>query len=268
MKLTQPLKWPGGKHYLAKRIIDLFPPHIHYVEPYFGGGSVLLNRDPEGVSEVANDIDGELTNFWRVLQSQISFDLFSRIVEAIPLSRNEWNGSHAASNSASIGRAVDFFVNARQSRAGDQKAFTSLTRTRTRRGANGNVSEWLGAVDGLPAVHARLRRVVVENLPALEVIRREDTPNTLFYLDPPYLHDTRASKSLYRHEMTEADHVALLMATYDVKGKIILSGYPSDLYKAVLEVGAGWRFVDFDLPNNQAGGESKRRMIERVWMNF
>jgi DNA adenine methylase len=269
-KLTQPIKYPGGKSYLAKRIIDLMPPHIHYCEPYFGGGSVLFNKDPGGISEVVNDIDGELTNFWRVLRNPEWFARFERAVQAIPLSRDEWNVAHsdAGDGLPGVNSAVKFFVNARQSRSGDQKAFTSLTRTRTRRGMNGNVSEWLGAVEGLPAVHARLKRVAIENLPALEVIRREDTPETLFYCDPPYLHETRASKKLYRHEMTEDQHAALLNVLMKVEGKVMLSGYPSELYKEALEYIACWRFVDFGMPNHQSGGESKRRMVERLWMNF
>jgi DNA adenine methylase len=268
-KLTQPLKTPGGKAFLAKRIIDLFPPHTHFCEPFFGGGAVLLNKDPEGISEVVNDIDGGLTNFWRVLQDKHMFEEFSRIVEAMPLSRAEWNQSHYSIYQISlVNRAVNFFVNARQSRAGDQKAFTSLTRTRTRRGMNGNVSEWLGAVEGLAAVHARLKRVVIENLPALKVIRREDTPGTLIYADPPYLHETRASKNLYRHEMTKEDHEEMLMALTKVKGMVVLSGYPSDLYREILEEWAGWRFVDFDIANHQSGGSSKRIMTERCWLNY
>jgi DNA adenine methylase len=279
--ITQPIKYCGGKNYLARRIIDLFPPHIHYVEPFFGGGSVLLQRDTmderfwvaphKGVSEVVNDVDGELMNFWRVLQTEEAFGVFARIVEAIPLARAEWDWAALCSTvemDSPIDRAIRFFVHARQSRAGDQKAFTPLTRTRTRRGMNGNASEWLGAVEGMADVHARLKRVVVENLSALEVIEREDTSDTLFYCDPPYLHETRTSKKLYRYEMTEDQHASLLNVLIKVEGKVILSGYPSGLYKEALESIAGWRFVDFDLPNNQAGGKSKRRMTERVWMNF
>jgi hypothetical protein len=63
--ITPPIKRHGGKHYLAKRIISLMPPHTHYVEPFFGAGGVLLQKNPEGVSEVINDIDGELICFWR-----------------------------------------------------------------------------------------------------------------------------------------------------------------------------------------------------------
>ena len=70
---TPPLKWHGGKHYLASRFVGLMPPHLHYVEPFLGGGAVLLARDPndpslwlsphKGVSEVVNDINGRLVNF-------------------------------------------------------------------------------------------------------------------------------------------------------------------------------------------------------------
>jgi DNA adenine methylase len=78
-RLTAPLKWHGGKHYLASRIVALMPPHLHYVEPFAGGLAVLLARDPDdpdkwmpphkGVSEVVNDLDGRLINFWRVLRA-------------------------------------------------------------------------------------------------------------------------------------------------------------------------------------------------------
>jgi hypothetical protein len=77
---TKPLKWHGGKHYLARQIIDLMPPHTHYVEPFFGGGSVLFAKPFDGVSEVVNDLDGELTNFWQVLRSPELFERFYRVV--------------------------------------------------------------------------------------------------------------------------------------------------------------------------------------------
>lgn len=275
--LTQPIKYHGGKHYLAKRIISLFPRHLHYVEPFFGGGAVLLARDPEdealwfpphkGVSEVANDINGELTNFWRVLRGSL-FPDFQRIVETIPLSRTEYQefvDNIDEDSDDALSAAVSFFVRCRQSRAGMMKDFTSITRSRVRRGMNGNVSEWLGAVDGLADVHARLRRVLIENMDAIDLIRREDTEGTLFYCDPPYLPSTRATPNLYAHEMTTEAHVELLETLKACKGKVILSGYPSDLYDSTLD---DWRVVDFELPNNAAGGESKRRMTERLWLNF
>lgn len=190
LKLTQPLKWHGGKHYLAAKIIDLMSRHLHYVEPYFGGGAVLLARDPEderfwlpghkGVSELVNDIDGRLMNFWRVLQDTGLFARFERIVQAVPFSRPGWDEAHAHDHddhgTDPVADAVAFFIDVRQSRAANRKGFTAITRSRTRRTMNGNVSEWLGAVEGLGAVHARLKRVLIECQPALEIIMREDTP--------------------------------------------------------------------------------------------
>jgi DNA adenine methylase len=280
----------GGKHYLAKRIVSLMPPHLHYVEPYAGGLAVLLERDPNdeklwvstdsdrrGVSEVVNDIDKDLTNFWTVLQYPITFAAFHRHVSMVPLSRPEFDSASEElvgddedfkhCGGLSVARAVRFFVSARQSRAGTFKGFTSLTRSRTRRGINGNASEWLGAVEGLPAVHARLQPVVIECMEAVDLIRREDTKDTLFYCDPPYLHETRVTTDAYAHEMTVEQHITLLDTLCWVKGKFILSGYRSDLYDAKAQQ-YRWRRVDIDMPNNTAGGDSKRRMTECLWMNY
>ena len=106
---------------------------------------------------------------------------------------------------------------------------------------NGNVSEWLSAVDGLPDVHARLRRVLIENIPAVDLILREDAPGTLFYCDPPYLHETRTATAGYAFEMAEADHRDLLDVLRQCKGKVVLSGYPSALYDRSLVSGIATR---------------------------
>jgi DNA adenine methylase len=275
--LDPPLKWHGGKHYLARRIVALMPPHLHYVEPYFGGGAVLLARDPEepslwqpphqGTSELVNDINGRLINFWRVLRDPVAFEAFRRNVGAIPFARVEWEAAHAHQYGGkdAVADAAAFFVDCRQSRSGLMKGFTPITRSRTRRRMNGNVSEWLTAVDGLADVHGRLRRVCIENMPALELIRREDRPDTLFYCDPPYLHETRESKEAYAFEMSGQDHRDLLEALRACKSKVMLSGYPSALYDEAL---AGWTRHAFDLPNNAAGGKAKAREIEVLWCNF
>jgi DNA adenine methylase len=97
------------------------------------------------------------------------------------------------------------------------------------------VSAWLSAVEGLPAVHARLKRVAVFNEPAVDVIRRYDDPDALFYCDPPYLHSTRTAKGVYdRFEMTDDDHRQLLDTLRGCRGKVLLSGYPNELYDQVL----------------------------------
>lgn len=266
-RLKPPLKWHGGKHYLAKRIVAMMPPHLHYVEPYFGGGAVFLESDPNGMSEVVNDIDGELTNFWQVLQNDVGFTYLRRCLEVTPFSQAEWERAISAREIDNIRRAVNFFIRCRQSRAGQMKEFATLSRNRVRGGMNEQASAWLGAIDGLPAVHARLRRVVILNDDALNVIRQQDGPKTLFYCDPPYLHETRVSKDAYEYEMTEEQHRRLLVALACIKGRFMLSGYRSELYDTAAERN-GWHRVDFDLPNHAAGGKKKRRMTECLWMNF
>lgn len=275
-KPTPPLKWHGGKHYLASKIIALFPPRsewCHYVEPYFGGGSVLLANDPEGISEVANDIDFELTNFWCALQLPEAFAEFKRRVDAIPFSEVEFKGAAVEPPmtfdklGGMTALAVNFFIRCRQSLAGRMDTFAPLSRNRTRRGMNEQASAWLNAVDGLPAVHARLRRVVILNRPALEVIKQQDGPKTLFYLDPPYLHETRVATDAYQHEMTADEHGELLVALTTIKGRFLLSGYRSEMYDDAAKC-QGWKRHDFDLPNNAAGGGEKRRMTECVWTNY
>jgi DNA adenine methylase len=257
-RLTPPLKWHGGKNYLADRIIDLMPRHLHYCEPYFGGGQVLFRRDPadrrlrwdgptsdgrkaDGVSEVVNDIDGDLMKFYAVLKDPGTFAALRHRLSLTLFSESEWQDAYrllSGPDGSPVDRAAALFVQVRQSMAGRRTEFTPITRTRLRGGRNGEVNAWSNAIEGLAAAHERLRDVVVLCRQALEVIRQHDGPATLLYLDPPYLHETRAATEAYgRFEMTEADHRRLLDLLRVVKGKVVLSGYPSALYDRAL---AGW----------------------------
>lgn len=271
-RIMSPLKWhvDGGKSYLAAKLAAMMPPHLHYVEPFAGGLSVLLAKNSEGVSEVVNDLNGELANFWECLRDGIAFGIMKRQLAAMPFSETDWGAAERywdRSPAAPVDRAIAFFVRCRQSMAGRMKDFAAISRNRTRRGMNEQASQWLTAVDGLPAVHQRLKRVVILNRDALDVIRQQDGPGTLLYCDPPYLKATRTSPDVYAHEMTEGQHTDLCTALRKCVGKVMLSGYPSELYRFQLEA-EGWHRTDFDLPNNAAGGKTKRRMVESVWTNF
>jgi DNA adenine methylase len=293
---TTPLKWhiDGGKGAfngsLAKWIISLMPPRcknpnkpsdddpgwLHYVEPYFGGGSVLLANDPEGISEVANDINRDLMTFWQVMASEELFQKFQRRNEATPFSKDHWQSCEEAISNPDIRRVVDdpvdwahtFFVWCRQSLAGRMDSFASITRNRTRRGMNEQVSAWLKAIDGLPEVHARLRRVLMLNDDALTVIRKEDGERSLFYIDCPYLHETRSSVGEYEHEMTYQQHRDLLEVLKVIKGRFLLSGYDSDLYRGYANTVPRWNRHDFRISNNAAGGGNKKVMTESIWCNY
>jgi len=263
---SQPLKWHGGKHYLAKRIIGLMPPHLHFVEPYFGGGAVLFAKPCEGVSEVVNDIDGELMNFWECLRNVTAFKVMVRELGALPFSRGvfEWSKNKGLTP---VDRALHFFCRYRQSRQGLGKDFATLSRNRTRRGMNEQVSSWLSAIEGLPEAHERLKRVVILFGDALDVIRQQDGPKTHFYCDPPYLHETRTAKDCYEHEMTVEDHEHLLDTLGTSDGTFQLSGYHSKLYDMVAKH-YDWRCVEIDLPNNASSAKVKERKVECVWMNY
>lgn len=285
MSLSPPLKWHGGKSYLASKIIGLMPNRcknpnkpdpsdpgwLHYVEPYFGGGQVLFAQDPEGISEVANDLNSKLTNFWNVLRYKPMFDEFERLCQATPFSAMVFGMSDCEpifGIKPAVQQAFNFFVRCRQSLAGRMDTFTGITRTRTRRGMNAEVSAWLTVVEGLPAVHERLKRVMILTKPAVEVIKSEDGPRTLFYCDPPYLHETRSTTGEYEHEMDEDQHKELLHALRECEGKVLLSGYRSEMYDDMLSCSGRWFRNEFDLPNNAAGGKTKQRKIECVWTNY
>jgi len=287
MAISSPLKWHGGKGAfqgkLAKWIISLMPPHTHYVEPYFGGGSVLLAKNPNGVSEVVNDLDQSLINFWHIIRMDDTFASFRRKVGATPFSEDHWGaameivrlhienaGMPVFSTEESLVRwAVSFFIVCRQSMSGRMKDFAPLTKNRIRRGMNEQVSAWLSVVERLPEVHARLKRVVIVGpKDAKEVIRQQDGKKTLFYLDPPYLHETRRTTTEYGpNEMTTIQHQELLGLISGIKGKFLISGYMSASYHA-MELTHGWNRHEFTIPNNAARGKKKREMTECIWTNF
>lgn len=283
--LQSPLKWhsPGGKSYLAQKIVSLMPPrqskdnpdgYLHSCEPFAGGLSVLLANDPEGISEVVNDLHLGLHSFWCCLASIQLFPEFCRRVQMIPFSERAWQSASLfldigcdCGSEVCVSMATAFFLCCRQSLAGRMKSFAPLSKTRIRRGMNEQASAWLNCLEGLPDVHERLRRVVILNRDALDVIRQQDGKETLFYLDPPYPVETRTAKEVYAHEMSQSQHFDLLSLLVTLKGRFLLSGYRSPMYDS-FAAKHGWKRHDYELPNNAAGGDEKRRMVESVWVNY
>jgi DNA adenine methylase len=258
------VKWHGGKHYLASRIIEHFPPHRIYVEPFGGAASVLLNKSPVEV-ETYNDLDLRITRLFRVLRQHGK--AFVERVRLIPYSQVEFQHAAECPNGASdLDKAVCDFVRWRQSFGGQGKSW-SYTTGRARGGMAGDVNAWWTAIDMLPEIVGRLRRVQIICQPAIEAIKRFDHKDALIYCDPPYVHSTRASGStdVYGVEMSDDDHRELAAVLQGCKSKVVLSGYPSQLYR---ELYKGWRVVEFDIANHAAGGKSKARQRECLWMNF
>lgn len=265
--MTTPIKWHGGKTYLADRIVELMPPrtgwHL-YREPFAGGLSVLLRLQPLKLCEAINDLNGGLTNFWDVLRSPETFPEFGRRCQFTPFSVVAFREAQRDVKSPDpVTRAVAFFVLVRQSRQGLRREFATPTR-RLRRGMNENASAWLSAVDGVADVHERLRRVEVRRMDAVAFIHKYDAPEAVFYCDPPYLHETlHNGGGEHAHEMSNEQHAELSQ----MSGRFVLSGYRSELYDddAALH---GWHRHEFILPNSASSRPTKERKTECVWTNF
>ena len=269
-KASAPIKWHGGKSYLAARIIDLIPRHIHYVEPFFGGGAVLLQKPNElvlGHSEVVNDLYGELITFWRVLQSAEMFPQFERRIAMTPFAKPVWEVAVQSRSNDPIDIASNFFIRYRQSRQGLGKDFATMSRTRTRRGMNEQVSSWLSAIDGLTEAHNRLSRVAIYSEDARSVIRREDDRDAFFYCDPPYVRSTRVVEQAYSCEMTNDHHQFLLDTLGSIEGKFLLSGYRNELYDAAAKK-YGWKRLDIAIDNKASSKKVKPTKIECLWSNY
>jgi DNA adenine methylase len=237
----------------------------HYCEPFGGSAAVLINREPSPV-ETYNDLDGEVVNFFRVLREHKE-----ELIEAIgltPFSREEFEIAIAESTSAlsNVERARRFYVRARQVRTGLAQTASSgrwahclLT---SRAGMAGAVSRWLGSVDDLSEIAQRLLRVQIEHAPALEVIERYDSEETLFYCDPPYPHGSRADSNAYAYEMTDDEHRALASVLHSVKGKVALSSYHCDLMD---ELYSTWNMVEAPIKQIHSSKATRR---EALWVNY
>lgn len=260
---TRPvLRWHGGKWLLAPWIISYFPPHRCYVEPFGGAASVLMQK-PRCYAEVYNDLDDDVVNLFRVLRSSDAPQLV-KALRLTPFAREEFEQSYRIS-AEPIERARQLVV--RSFMGFGSNGHNSATKTGFR--ANSNRSgttpalDWVNYPDALMAVVERLRGVIIDNRDACAVMAQHDSPETLHYVDPPYVWETR-SKAMHRngcyaHEMDEEQHKALLKAIDQLEGMVILSGYPHPLYEAAL---GHWQRVE-----RKALADGARERTEVLWIN-
>lgn len=264
--------WYGGKYSHLNWLLPLLPEMRHYCEPFGGSAAVLLNRKPSPV-ETYNDIDGDVVNFFRVLRDQK--EILLEAIGLTPFSREELRiaVSGYESELTDLERARRFFVRARQVRTGlaqtaseGRWAHCKLT---SRAGMAGAVSRWLGSVEGLAEIVQRLLRVQIENASAVEVIKRYDDPETLFYCDPPYVHESRTDTNAYAYEMTDNEHRVLAEVLHGVQGKVALSGYHCNLMN---ELYGDWTYIEAPTKKahstNTRPDNKKQSRREVLWMNY
>ena len=259
--------WYGGKFSHLDFLLPNLPDDAkHFCDVFGGSAAVLINREPAPV-ETYNDLDSELVNFFATLRHPERGERLLKEIALTPFSREELALACTPElDLDSVERARRFYVRARQTRTGlaqtsSEGRWAQCILT-SRSGMAGAVSRWLGAIEGLPPIIDRLMRVQIENAPALEVIQRYDTPETLFYLDPPYVHDARGDKHAYYGEMTDAEHTELAELLHGIKARAAVSGYRSDLYDSLY---AGWRRVDA-LEKNCHSVRQPRQ--ESLWVNY
>lgn len=264
-----PVAWYGGKMYYARWIIDRFPSHRVYVEPFGGAANVLLRKIKSQV-EIYNDLDSRIVNFFRILRDPVKFAEFQRMCVLTPYAREEFVGLIDIPEPIDdLQRAWWFFVRCRQALGG--LGMSKLTpkswsaSIRTRRNLPEGVSKYLSAIDGLEEIASRFREVMVECRPALETFGKYDRQETLFYVDPPYLPETRHAglAATYGFEMTRKDHEDLLDVIKTLKGKVLLSGYDSALYSKALK---SWNRAE-QVGKSHLTNSGQTR-VEVLWMNY
>lgn len=258
------IRYHGGKWRLAPWIISHFPAHRCYVEPFGGAASVLL-RKAASDAEVYNDLDGDVVNLFRVLRDPAMSKRLAHVCALTPYSRDEFRAAYSPSSDA-VEQARRLVVRATMGfgSAGATRGVTGF-RLDTRRNSTTAQRVWACQPDNLAAVASRFAGVLVENRDAVQCMQDHDTPDTLHFVDPPYLHDTRvqvAKNSAYRHDMTDVDHLTLLNCLRQLRGKVILCGYPNSLYSDLLP---DWACVSrITIANGRAGSV---RRTECLWLN-
>ncbi len=256
------VRYHGGKWMLAPWIISHFPSHRVYVEPYGGGGSVLM-RKPRSYAEVYNDLDGEMCNLFRVLRDD--GDELWRRIELTAFAREEYNDAFPVcedpmemARRTMVRSFMGFGSNSIQRRV------KSGFRANSNRAGTTPAHDWRNLPEAMQATVERLRGVVIENRDAMDVVLQHDSPETLHYCDPPYPHSTRSQNMHgmhgYAHEMTDAQHEAMAAVLGGVEGAVIVSGYACPLYDE--DLFSGWHRVQ-----RKALADGARARTEVLWMN-
>lgn len=269
MSITPPrpiLRWHGGKWLLAPWIIRHFGPHRIYVEPFGGAWSVGFQKR-RSYAEVWNDLDGELVNLFRVLRCERRSAKLIAALDLTPFARDEFNQAYQQAH-GTVERARRLIVRSFMGHGSDGGSGQYRTgfRANSNRSGTTPAQDWPTLPDALRLSIERLRGVVLENRPAMQVMATHDGPDTLHYVDPPYLPETRRRSNrrtdnggTYRHELTEACHIELLTFLRGLQGMVVLSAYPAPLYDEAL---SGWHRVE-----RAAMADGALARTEVLWLN-
>ena len=279
-KIRAPFPWLGGKGgiKIKNKILSLIPPHERYVEPFGGGGSILIAKEPAKV-EVYNDVNRGVVNFFRVISDVDYFGKFMARASLLPVSRElyeeymrTWPAIHDP-----VEQAVRWYYIAQQSFGGMFGNSWGTSVNSSTRGMSQMTSRWRSSFENLPKVHERMQRVQIECADWRDILKRYSGTGWLAYCDPPYVSGTRKAGG-YDHELKDKDHEELISTLLNYDGTVMLSGYNNPLYKPLKK--AGWQRHDIEVVCSAAGRtrasglqgkgqvKAKQKRVECIWMNY
>lgn len=252
-----PLRYFGSKWQLADWVVAQMPPHKTYVEPYCGGASIFFRKPPSKI-EVLNDLNGDVVNFFEVLRTQTDELVFA--IDMTPFSLVEYELSFEPCEDK-LERARRFYVRSYQSfGCGGIAGKTGWRRQLNSEARGSSVTHDWARLGGLLKGARRLKAALIDSSDALLTIERFDTPDTLFYVDPPYVFSSRArSSNRYTNEMSNDEHRRLAEALHKAQGMVLLSGYRSELYE---DLYGDWSFLT---KTNTTNGNGKA--LEYLWLS-
>ena len=255
-KLRPPFKIYGGKKYLSKWILDSLPElngEEEYIEPYCGSASVLINKKKSQL-EVINDLDPGIIAIFRAIRDESS--LFVKKLKKIEYKKESFDKALTKTEfDNNINYAINEFILRRMSRGGMKKSFSASEVKDT--------NHWLTIIEELPIISKRIKNCFIFNKPATDVIKAFNHENTICYVDPPDLQETRNLSDTCEYEMNTDDHIELSKVLIDFKGKAIISGYYSTLYKRLYKE---WKCIKKAIPNNTS--QTKTKKTECIWINY
>jgi len=251
--LNSPIAWVGGKRQLRKYIVPLIPDdHKTYIEGFIGGAWVLFGKAPSE-TEVINDINGELANFWRVIKQR--HEAFCKEMQYLFSSREIFSVLKDLDRCylSEVVRAARFYYlnkNSFGARGINVGAGPGRHRTINFEKLEANIEE----------VSRRISHVLIEQLDFRQLIKKYDRPETLFYLDPPYVD----YPGCYEHDFTDRDHRDLAELLHGLKGRFILSYNNHPLIKQLYR---GYKMKNLDT-RYSLNDKGNKRVVELLIANY
>lgn len=206
--VRQPFGSPGGKAYLAPRIVGMIPPHRKYVEPFAGGAAVYFRKTPSD-KEVLSDKDEEIAFAFRFLRDMTPGQFEELLRKNWRISRSQFQRLKEAKPKSPLERFYRFYYLKKGSFGGGSASINP-----------NRIGEYL-PLDYLWRVHERLKKTNVYSSDAMNLIDKHDSPTTFFYLDPPYPKREFIGRTF--REWTEQDLARLVGKLRHIKGKFALS---------------------------------------------